>query len=132
MVNRRRGEAGSGFPVDGDLGDRRVLFVDLPAELVAALPAITETAPIETAFSALNIDLIARHDPHLVIAPLVGPGFDILDVAAQLLRSGFTGSLRALTPPLPNLAAVRTEVRSHCAGLDVDIVVVSPPAATGH
>lgn len=132
MVNRHRGEARSGFPVDGDFGDRRLLFVDMPAELLAALPAVTETAPVITTFSALNIDLIARHDPHIVLAPLVGPGFDILDVAAQLQRCGFTGSLRALTAPLPNLSAVRTEVWGHCAGLDVDIVVVSPPAATGH
>ena len=132
MVNRRRGDASSGFPVDGDFGDRRLLFIDMPAELLAALATASETAPVNTTFSALNIDLIARHDPHIVLAPLVGPGFDILDVAARLQRCGFTGSLRALTTPLPNLSSVRTEIRSHCTGLDVDIVVVSPPAATGH
>lgn len=132
MANRRRGTTGSALLGGGDPGDRRVLLVELPAEMVAALPDLTEAAPVSTSYRALNIDLIARHDPHLVVAPLVGPGFDILDVGAQLLRSGFTGSLRALTPPLPNLAAVRAEVKGHFADLDVDLVVVSPPAETGH
>lgn len=132
MTDRRRDMAGSGFPDSGDFGDRRVLFVDLPAELVAALPPLTERPPVNTGFDGLTIDLIAKHDPHLVVAPLVGPGFDVLDVAGRLLRCGFTGSLRALTTPLPNLSAVRSEIRSHCSDLDVDIVVVSPPAETGH
>lgn len=132
MANRRRSETGSGLLGSGDIGDRRILFVDLPGELVAALPALTEQPPVSTDFRGLTIDLIARHDPNLVIAPLVGKGFDILDVAAQLLRCGYTGTLRALTAPLPNLSAVRTEVRGHCADIDVDIVVVSPPAEAGH
>lgn len=132
MPNSRRGTQGPGFPDDGDFTARRVLFVDLPPELVATLPPVTEHPPTSTRFGGLTIDLVARQDPDLVLAPLVGPGFDILDVAAQLLRCGYTGSLRALTPPLPNLAAVRNEVKSHCADLDVDIVVVSPPAEAGH
>lgn len=132
MADRRRSTTSSALLGGGDPGDRRILLVELPAEMVAALPDLTEAAPVSTSYRALNIDLIARHDPHLVIAPLVGPGFDILDVGAQLLRSGFTGSLRALTAPLPNLAAVRAEVKGHFADLDVDLVVVSPPAETGH
>jgi hypothetical protein len=132
MADRRRGNTGPALLGGGDASDRRILLVEIPADMVATLPDLSEAAPVSTSYRALNIDLIAKHDPHIVIAPLVGPGFDILDVGAQLLRSGYTGSLRALTTPLPNLAAVRAEVRSHVAGLDFDLVVLSPPAETGH
>lgn len=132
MANRRASADtpfhGHGVAVEG----RRVLLIDIPADMVAAIPEVARMAQMPTRFKDVDIDLIARHDPELVLAPLVGNGFDILDVGSLLLRCGYLGPLRALTAPLPNLQSVRAEVRSHCVGLDFDFLVMSPPAAAGH
>ena len=129
----RRTTVETTFP-DGDesLAGRRVLLIDVPLELMAALPALARAELDSVSFGKVDIDLIARIDPELVLAPLVGSGFDILDVGSLLLRCGYLGPLRALTAPLPNLNTVRNEVRSHCVGLDFDLLVMSPPAEAGH
>lgn len=130
MAIRHRAEAGH---PDGEAwAGTRVLMIELPPEMVAALSALEEAQTVAASFDKVDIDFVARHDPQYVLAPLVGAKFDILDVSARLLRCGYTGALRALTTPLPNLAAVRSELRSHCHGLDVDVIVLSPPAETGH
>ncbi len=133
MAYRRLPSAETLFSArDENFDGRRVLLIDLPPELLAATPGLSRMEQLSARFDEVDIDLIARHDPELVLAPLVGPGFDIMDVGTLLLRCGFLGPLRALTAPLPNLQTVRSEVRSHCVGLDFDLVVLSPPANSGH
>lgn len=132
MPDRR---ATKGKPIGGSdsaLDGRRVLLIDLPPDMVATIPGVARMDPQTARFKDVDIDLVARHDPELVLAPLVGQGFDILDVGALLLRCGYLGPLRALTTPLPNLNSIRAEVRTHCVGLDFDFLVMSPPAGTGH
>jgi hypothetical protein len=132
MANRR---SSAGIPFlsrDAAVEGRRVLLIDIPADMVATIPGVARMAQTRARFKEVDINLIARQDPELVLAPLVGNGFDILDVGALLLRCGYLGPLRALTAPLPNLQSVRSEVRSHCVGLDFDFLVMSPPAEIGH
>lgn len=132
MADRR---ATAGRPLGGSDAapdGRRVLLIDLPPDMVAAIPGVARMDQRTARFKDVDIDLVARHDPELVLAPLVGKGFDILDVGALLLRCGYLGPLRALTTPLPNLTSVRAEVRNHCVGLDFDFLVMSPPAEAGH
>jgi hypothetical protein len=133
MANRRTSAdipllGGGGAAVDG----RRVLLIDLPPDMVATIPGVARMEQFSARYQEVDIDLIARHDPELVLAPLVGMGFDILDVGALLLRCGYLGPLRALTAPLPNLQSIRSEVRGHCIGLDFDFMVMRPPAELGH
>ncbi len=132
MANDRRLDPGNPFRGDDPLEGRRVLLIDVPPELQTAMPGLERADRHEVRFRDVDIDLVARHDPQMVLSPLVGRGFDIMDVGALLLRCGYLGPLRALTAPLPNLGAVRSEVRSHCVGLDFDLLVLSPPPATGH
>lgn len=132
MADRR---AIKGTPLGGSdaaLDGRRVLLIDLPPDMAATIPGVARMDQRIAHFKDVDIDLVARHDPDLVLAPLVGKGFDILDVGALLLRCGFLGPLRALTTPLPNLHSIRAEVRSHCVGLDFDFLVMSPPAEARH
>lgn len=132
MANRPTA-AGTSFPgSDAGVEGRRVLLIDLPADMVAAIPEVSRMDQLSARYKEVDINLVARHNPALVLAPLVGTGFDILDVGALLLRCGYLGPLRALTAPLPNLQSIRAEVRSHCVGLDFDFLVMSPPAETGH
>ncbi len=125
--------AGRSF-LGGDAGVEgcRVLLIDLPADMVATIPEVSRMEQLSAKYKEVDINLVARHNPELVLAPLVGTGFDILDVGALLLRCGYLGRLRALTTPLPNLQSVRSEVRNHCVGLDFDLLVMSPPAEIGH
>jgi hypothetical protein len=117
---------------DEAFAGRRVLLIDLPPDMVASIPGVARMDQRAVRFRDVDIDLVARHDPALVLAPLVGRGFDILDVGALLLRCGYLGPLRALTTPLPNLRSIRAEVHNHCVGLDFDFLVMSPPAEAGH
>ena len=63
--------------------------------------------------------------PDMVLSPLLSTRFDCIDLAQLLLRLGFSGRYRAMTPPLPNPDIVRREIRSLCPGLDFDLVMIS-------
>ncbi len=66
--------------------------------------------------------------PTVVLSPLMGDDFDVIDVAEQLVSFGYAGRYRAITEDVPNAAMIRREVRAHAPGLDFDILVM-PPAA---
>ena len=71
--------------------------------------------------------LLANLRPDVVLSPLLSGRFDCIDLAQLLLRLGFTGRYRAMTPPLPNPDIVRREIRSLCPGLDFDLLMISEP-----
>lgn len=62
--------------------------------------------------------------PQIVVAPLLAPGFDILDVIAALVRLRFQGQLLAVSAALPDVGAVLSELRGDCAGFRLDILQV--------
>lgn len=66
----------------------------------------------------------AAHLPAIVIAPLLSPSFDILDVIHALALLGFGGQLLAVTVALPDVAAVLRELRAETAGFRLDILQV--------
>lgn len=131
MAKQRRSDPGHPL-MQEDLDGYRLLLIDLPDDLVGTVGGMERAERHPVRFGEITIDLIARYDPDMVLSPLVGPDFDAMDVGAMLLRCGYLGPLRALTTPLPNLQTVRSEVRGHCVGLDFDLIVLSPPAETGH
>lgn len=94
-------EAGHPLPADGDL-----YFADI--------------TDINTAF-------LVRIRPDVVLAPLMSSKFDCVDLAAALVRAGFTGRLRALAPfVLPNPNIIRREVKSFFPDLDFDVIIARP------
>lgn len=103
----------------------RLLAVGLAeTALTEALRADAELAAgslAATGLDMLDISLIERIRPDLVLAPLLGEGFDILDVAQSLSRVGFSGRLIAVSPTLPNPRGVLAELRGHCKGFTVEI-----------
>lgn len=64
--------------------------------------------------------------PDLVLSPLVGAGFDALDLARLLRSLGFAGRYRVVVDALPDPAAVLAELRAEAPGLDVDLVSRAP------
>jgi hypothetical protein len=71
-----------------------------------------------------NIDraLLNRIMPDVIVAPLFGATFDVLDLLERLERLGFTGRLVAVTPPIPNAGVVLAEVRAHAKRIAVALV----------
>jgi hypothetical protein len=63
--------------------------------------------------------------PAIVIAPLLAPSFDILDVIRALAALGFGGQLLAVTSALPDAGAVLRELRADTPGFRLDILEVS-------
>ncbi|OYX43262.1 MAG: hypothetical protein B7Z02_09665 [Rhodobacterales bacterium 32-67-9] len=102
----------------------QLLAVEVPPALLEPVRKAMGGSCIVARYETLNLHFLAQVMPDTILAPLLGPGFDILDLVDRLGRIGFGGALRALTPPLPAPDAVIAEVRSHAAGLDFDLIVV--------
>ena len=84
-----------------------------------------------TEFAMLTRELLDRIDPAIILSPLVGDDFDVLEIATQLAKLGYKGRYRAITTDMPNAEMVRAEVRSHTPDLDFDLLVVPPIANDG-
>ncbi len=75
--------------------------------------------------SELGEDLLRRIQPDYVISALIGERVDALDIAVRLSGLSFSGAYRTLVDDLPNVAAVRSEVRLAAPGLDFDILMLA-------
>lgn len=107
---------------DTALSGRRVLVVDPSNALPKALRGVSGTNVTIARFSMIDAAFLAEVAPDVVLAPLVSPGHDILDLARVLDAAGYKGQLRAYTCPLPNLALVCAEVRQIWGERDFDIL----------
>lgn len=76
-------------------------------------------------YDELTVATLMASRPAIVISPLVGDGFDAIDVAQRLAAIGFSGGYRAVAEPLPRKDVVLAEVRLAAPGLDVDLLPVS-------
>lgn len=100
-----------------------VLAVGLgPADLDGVMAPPPRTSAFAR-FAEVTPGLVAQLAPDVVIAPLFGRGFDIVDIAARLAECGFAGRLYALSPPLPRPEAVRAEVAEQAPGMTFGLVV---------
>lgn len=62
--------------------------------------------------------------PGLVLSPLVGEGFDAVDVAQRLASAAFQGLFRVVASSVPNPEAVRAELQAIGDEIDFDLVVL--------
>lgn len=109
------------------LAGRRVLVIDPSKALPTALRGVSGTNVTIARFSMIDAALIAQLAPDVVLAPLVSPSHDILDLARVLDAAGYTGPLRAYSPPLPNIALVCAEVKQVWGERDFDILELPEP-----
>lgn len=86
------------------------------------LPKVKNCWYIE--IQALTKRIIADLNPDIVLSPLVGIGFDVLDVAERLAEIAYTGPYRAITGAIPNPELICKEVRAAVPHLDFDLVVL--------
>lgn len=105
-----------------------------PPHFVRAARVVTiGEAPIDGAIDAdapllkpaeITAEALRRLQPDVVLAPLVGEGFDCFDVAEALCAAGYTGPFRAVVPYVPDPALVKREIAACCPHLDFDLVIL--------
>ena len=113
-----------GLPLALTNADQRVLVVATRRIPVAALPHCAGDKIVFARFDDVGAALLARFEPDLILAPLMAPEFDILDLARQLTQCGYRGALRAMARQIPNPALVRAELAQLCPDLDFDLFEV--------
>lgn len=75
-----------------------------------------------TTFTAFERTDYETYDPHIVIGPLIGEGFDAFEIAQFLQSRDFTGTLMIFAPRLPKPELVRSELSKAFPDLDIDVV----------
>lgn len=91
-------------------GLRRVLLID-SSELLRDLdprPGIRDI--ILTQYRLLGPSMLAQVQPEGIVAPLIGQGWDLVDLADRLTMMKWSGILFAITPALPRRDLVMHEV----------------------
>lgn len=100
--------------IDINTGDVPYWELGIDAQLLQRIP-----------FVLMHAVLASVPSVRWVITPLMGPGFDAMDVAAQLDKAGFTGKLAVVTPALPRPAMIRVELQQQFPGLHLQLVTRS-------
>jgi len=100
----------------------RVAAIGPVGGALAALETLAPASTIQLGYADLCPSVLAAHLPDLILTPLIGPGFDVLDLGARLRSLGFAGRIRAVAPPLPDAATVGDEVRHRLKGMDFALI----------
>ena len=103
---------------------RRWLVVEPLPSAGMKMPYAPWDRVVHAQFEYIGPDLLANLDPEIVLAPLITPGWDILDLAAILTEAGFAGTLLARCRALPSIDMVQAEIRDVFPGLEVRIQIV--------
>lgn len=74
--------------------------------------------------SELNARLLEEHQPDIILSPLVGDNFDVIDVVTQLDALGYTGRYRAIAETAPDTAMILREVSAIAPEIDFDLLVM--------
>jgi hypothetical protein len=72
----------------------------------------------------LTVARLGQLRPTLVLSPLIGEGFDAVDVVHRLASAAFQGRFRVVASSVPNPEAVRAELQAAGDEIDFDLVVL--------
>lgn len=76
-------------------------------------------------FADLSARSLNQSGAQLVLSPLLGRGFDAMDVADRLSALGFAGRYRAVAACLPAPDTIIAEILAACPQLDFRIVMLT-------
>lgn len=99
---------------------RRVLLVG-PTRQAGSTLAAEGDLLIHARLPFLTAAFLAEVRPDLIVAPLIGPGWDVLDLAEALRQAGWRGALAIQSRPLPRAELVLDEVRALYPGIEVSL-----------
>jgi hypothetical protein len=74
-------------------------------------------------FEDLNAKALRDHTPDIILSPLIGDDFDVIEIVEMLVALGFSGRYRVIAEQLPDADIVRREVAALATGLDFDILM---------
>ncbi len=116
--------AGDLLPDLGDLGglSLQVLALSCDSGLAVLGARHPQALLVHCRWAHLSAGLLEQVRPAAVAAPLFGPGFDAVELAARLQALGYRGGLWVLVPVLPDPAMVRREIAAAGAGLTVELL----------
>ena len=120
MSDRDGGASANPLPIR----DGTVLGVDAGPVLSILEPLPEEISIVLSRFDDLTPELLGRVGPDCVAAPLVAPGFDILDLAQRLDSLDYAGTLVAITFPIPDRDVVLREVGATSASIDFHLLEI--------
>ncbi|KEO56206.1 hypothetical protein [Thioclava pacifica] len=103
---------------------KRLLLIDPVHDLPVALRKIDGLDLTSARYEMLDGAVLDAASPEMILAPLMTPRFDILDLARKLDGLGYGGPLRAYSTPLPSTQLIRAELRGEFPKLDFDIFAV--------
>jgi hypothetical protein len=102
--------------------------------LAIGIPSASFAEPTVRPDQAVSIPFadLAQHVPlpaslELVVAPLFCSDFDALEIIEALGSAGYRGTLRIVTPKLPNRQIVLRELRSHAVRQGLTLEMVEQP-----
>ncbi|WP_159086926.1 hypothetical protein [Loktanella sp. Alg231-35] len=75
-------------------------------------------------FGELSAEALKAHTPDIILSPLVGDDFDVIEIAQQLATLAFSGRYRAIAERLPNAEMIRKEVSEQATDLDFDVLLM--------
>lgn len=101
------------------------------------LDGVTGAGPLLSALAGMRIvfchatvldpAMLARIDPDVVVAPVLGPRQDLVEVAQTLSAAGFAGLLCGVATPPVRPALVAREVAASCPDLRFTVVAGEAP-----
>ena len=95
--------------------------------LVVAPARLRGAAPwaVHASWCHLDTALLTRLRPDVIVAPLMTPRWDILDLARVLTDAGFAGRVLIQSGPLPRRDMVLGEIRAAFPRLGVDFAAAA-------
>ncbi|KPQ08588.1 MAG: hypothetical protein HLUCCA12_01875 [Rhodobacteraceae bacterium HLUCCA12] len=103
-------------------GARSLMIVEAPGALALVDQDARRRGVVLTRLSSLNPAMLAQVAPDAVIGPLIGPGWDSLDLAIALEEMGYRRNLFILSRPLPHRDLVLRELRACCPKLGITLI----------
>ncbi|SFS10280.1 hypothetical protein [Yoonia litorea] len=103
---------------------RTLIVGDLPRWRTEGRDLIATTDISYCTYDALTARILDERKPQIILSPLVGDQYDVLDIAAKLEQFDFQGQYRVIADANSASKLVTQEVANAAPGLDFDILVV--------
>lgn len=99
----------------------RLLVIDAMRLLPGATLADRAGSVVVSRLPSIDRTFIDRVAPDIVVAPLFGASFDIIDLVTRLTESGYAGRVVALSGWLPDPETVAEEIRAGAGRMQVEV-----------
>ena len=102
----------------------RILAIDCLPVLTTAFERLGLSPLVHARHGHLDARLLAKVEPDLIVAPLLAPACDAMELCGLLYALDYRGRFAAISGPLPNVRTVEAELRAHCPDIMIEILIV--------